>query len=144
MDKLSTGNKVLVGGAIVLFISMFLPWFSVSIGGFGADANGFDVGGIVMLGWLLCTVAAVIAVLRRLEIISMPATMGPLTPSQLELLLAAVGFLFILIKALTGEDYTDRALGLFVGLLASAATVAGGYLEVTADKSGLPFVNKAS
>ncbi|MCB0974672.1 MAG: hypothetical protein KDB86_08960 [Actinobacteria bacterium] len=144
MDKLTTGNKVLVGGAIVLFISMFLPWFSASYAGFTASASGFDVGGMAFFGWLLCTAAAVMVVLRKLETISLPETIGPLTPSQLELLLAAAGCLFILLRALIGEDVLDRSYGMFLSVLASAATVVGGYMAVSEDKSGLPFVNKAS
>lgn len=144
MDKLSTGNKVLVGGAIVLLISMILPWFSMSVGGFSTDESGFGVGGMAFVAWLLCTAAAVMVVLRKLEMVQMPATMGPLTPSQLELVLAAVGCLFVLLQLLVGYHSWDRSLGIFLAVLASGATVAGGYLEVTADKSGLPFVSKAS
>src|SRR5947209_13899172 len=38
VNKLTTGDKVLSGGALAVLIGMFLPWFKVDIGGFGGGS----------------------------------------------------------------------------------------------------------
>ena len=38
LSKLTTSDKLIAGGGIVLFISMFLPWYGIDAG-FGDDVE---------------------------------------------------------------------------------------------------------
>jgi hypothetical protein len=43
LNKLTTGDKVLSVGALLVLIGMFVPWFKVDFGPFGGSSsvNGF-------------------------------------------------------------------------------------------------------
>ena len=63
--QLSTLDRVVVGGAAVAFIALFLPWYGVSVGPFSASVSGWSAGFTGWAGGLLLTVAGVLLVLRR-------------------------------------------------------------------------------
>lgn len=147
-SKLTTSDKVIAGGAIVLFIASFLPWFEVSIsGGFGfggsATGNGWDVGFLwagvpVILGLVMLAQVAIERFAPDTQLPDLPATWG-----QIHLGAGAIAALLVVLKLLIGEDdegipgiEISRQFGLFLATLAAIALAVGGYLKFQEEKAG--------
>jgi hypothetical protein len=151
-SKLKTSDWLIGGGAIVLFIGSFLPWFKVSVScagvsfGGSATGNGWDVGFLwagvpVILGLAMLAYVAIKAFSPDTSLPDLPITWG-------QALLAAGGLaaLLILIKLLIGEDGggalggcsvdVSRSFGLFLSFLAAAAMAAGAFLNFQEERSG--------
>jgi len=133
MDKLmglSKGNKLILGGGVVLFIDTFLPWQSASVGPFTVTRNGWHgFWGIVMC--LLVIVLLAWAVAGTLGI-ALPANV----PQGLATLaLGGLVFLFALLKTLT-ESY--RGWASWVGILLAAAVAVGAWFAFQDSGESLP------
>jgi hypothetical protein len=148
LSKLTTSDKVIAGGGIVLFIAQFLPWFKVSAGGdFGfsgisVTGNGFDVGFLwgtfpMLLGLLMVAQVAISVFAPDTKLPDMPATWG-----QIHLGMGALAAVLVILKLLIGEsdegipgvDVT-RQFGIFLATLAAIALAAGGFLKFQAEKA---------
>lgn len=145
LNKLTTSDKMIAGGAIVYFVSMFLDWFSRSEGGFSISASGWDyfLGGVIPLILILVMTAHVL--ISRLA----PETKLPDLPlpwAQVHLFAGAAAAAIVLLRLIipaeiefggfdTGEDF-DRAFGIFLALLAALVVAAGGYLKSQEGDSG--------
>lgn len=135
LSKLSPNNMIAGGGALVALINIFLPWYGVSFEGFGsANANAFDAGLLAWFPSLLVVAAGVLIVLDRLGVFT--AKVGGLAIQQLAMVLAGVGFVLILLKLLTDNDFTK--FGIYLGLIAAAATAAGAFLSGKDAGVGIP------
>ena len=145
--KLSNGDMAVAIGALVGFIAVFLPWYSVSTscsgaasaycGGFSASTGGLSDfwGWLFMLGALI---ALVYIALRLFAPATVPAL--PLQDWMIFLILGAVMAGGALIFFLTtsgggsssGFGYSVSAgvsFGWFIGLVAAAAVAVGGFLK---------------
>jgi hypothetical protein len=136
LNKLTTADKVVVGGAIALLIASFLPWFGLDFDtGFGEGAsvsgNGWDVGflwgGIpVILGLLM---VAQIAISR----FSPDTTLPELPWSKVHLALGGLAAFLVVLKLLIGYEELgvtlDRKWGLFVAAVAAVVLGVGGFLK---------------
>lgn len=144
LSKLSTGDKLVAGAALALFVSLFFPWFGVDFEGAGgfsasASASGYDAGGFLfaILPLLLALVMVGQIALARLA----PQTKLPEPPlpwGQVHLIAGGVALALVLLKFLIGEDGEDvvdigRKWGIFVSLLAVIALAAGGFLKKRED-----------
>ncbi|MGN6259078.1 MAG: hypothetical protein ACTHN3_15250 [Solirubrobacterales bacterium] len=134
VDRLSTGEKIAGVSAILLFIFMFLDWFtvgasngfvSVSVGGSAWDA--LDVIPIILM---LAIVAAVgVAVVRLTDALFEPA----ISMNAVVAILGIVSVLLILYRIVNPPDSgvsgisVDPAVGIFLGLIAAAGIAYGGY-----------------
>jgi hypothetical protein len=154
-SKLKTSDWLIGGGAIVLLIGSFLPWFKVSVNcggvagfnfsGSAGDANGWDVGffwcGLpVILGLAMLAVVGIKAFSPDTNLPDLPVTWG-------QALLGAGGLaaVIVLIKLLIGEsggsvlgcsvDVT-RAFGLFISFLAAGAMAGGAFLKFQDERAG--------
>jgi len=137
-DRLSTGEKIAGGSAVLLFIFMFFDWFTVDFssgdGLFSASAGGsaWDVFSWIDLLMLLTVVVAVaVAVIRLSDAIVEP----PFSINAAVAILGGLSVLFILYRIidppidtgdLPGVD-VGRAIGVYLGLLAAAGITYGGY-----------------
>ena len=138
LSKLTTSDRLIVGGGIVYLISMFLKWFEFSEQGFSISASGWDyfIGGIVPL-ILIAVMVAHVLITRFAAETKLPDL--PLPWSQVHLIAGAAAAAIVLLRLIipaeiefggfdTGEDF-DRAYGIIIALLAALAVAAGGYLK---------------
>lgn len=138
MDRLSTGEKIAGGSAVLLFIFMFFDWFTVDISsgdGFvslSAGGNAWEAFSWIDLFLMLTIVVAVaVAVIRLSDALVEP----PVSLNAVAAVLGAVSVLLVLYRIidppidtgdLPGID-VGRAIGVYLGLLASAGIAYGGY-----------------
>ena len=132
LTKLNTGEKVIGVSGIALFIFSFFKWLGFSAGPFSVSRSAWS--------FTLCWIAVVLGILMvgyvaaKLFDVSLP-DLGSVSWAQVLLIVAAIIFLFILIKLIVGPADVpdgvskDRKIGIFLGLLASIGLVAGAYLN---------------
>jgi hypothetical protein len=142
INRLNTGEKVIGVSGILLFVFSFFNWLGVSVSGsssFGLSASKSAWGFPLLLIAVLLGVVMVGIVVAKAFGAELPA-LGSVTWSQVLLGIAAVVFLFILIKLIVGPSNwegasipsavsKDRKIGIFLGLIASIGLVAGAYLN---------------
>ncbi len=137
LNKLTTSDKVIAGSGILLFIAYFLPWFKVDIFGESITASGGDVGFLwstfpMLLGLLMA--GTVIA--NKLFDVKLPDL--PIPWSQAYLGAGALAAVLVVLKLLIGEDFVDRAFGLFIAALAAIGLAVGGYLKYAGKEDDHP------
>ena len=114
-SKLSSGAKLALIGGAVLVIDSFLPWYGV----FGVSINAWDSEFWAIFGVILGIAGAVVLLLPAFGQKAMTA--GSFKTEQLAFLLGAAGFVFIVIRWLTENNFVKY--GLFLGLAASAVVI---------------------
>ncbi len=134
LNKLTTADKVIAGSGILLFIAYFLPWFKVDLGPLGGEitASGGDVDFLwSTLPMLLGLIMAGVTIATKLFDVKLPDLPFPL--GLIMLALGGLAALLVVLKLLMGEDFVDRAFGLFVAALAAIGLAAGGFLKFQED-----------
>lgn len=118
------------GGATMLILGFALDWTSVSYGGYSASGDGpfnyFFTGGIA---WLLVVAVGVLAFLN-------PIGKLPSTQPWPLIFIGASGLaaiLMVLRIILGGRDGTDRGTGMYAAVIWTALSVAGAYMNFTAN-----------
>jgi hypothetical protein len=135
LSKLTTSDKLILGGGIAYLIFMFLPWYGIE--GFDDAANsGWDyfLGGILPL-LLILVMALQVAISRFSPDTTLPDP--PVPWGQVHLIAGAVAAALVLLRTvigsdveLIGEDFSlDRKYGLFLALIAAIVVAVGGYLK---------------
>ena len=146
LSKFKTSDWLKVGGGAVMLIAGFLTWWQPScpsgvgssecnsaIDSFGLDFTGFDLTFTGLIPWLLIVAIAILTVLGVMGIFKLPTTL----PLPLIFLAAsALSFLLVLIRffvdpfdsglGLSGN--TERGIGLYLALLATAAVTVGCFI----------------
>lgn len=99
-SKLSRLDWGIVGGAGVVFIAGFLPWWGYKgpLSIYGGSVSGWSAGFWAWAGVLLLTVAGVYLLLRRMEL-ALPDL--PVGPAVAVAGVSALGLLFVIIRWLT-------------------------------------------
>ena len=134
-SRLTSGDISAGVGGVVLLISLFLPWYgvSVSVAGFSAseNASGWEVfSSIDIILFAIAVVAIALVALKALD--QVPAE----TPVPLILLglgaLAVLLILYRLIDSPAPSDLPDqvdvsRKIGIFIGLIGAAGIAYGGW-----------------
>ncbi len=134
LSKFKTHDWLIVGGGAVFLIAGFLPWLELSFGGFGSvSANAFDFFFTGIVPWLIFVALGVLTFLGAAEIFKLPETFPAPT---VFLGAAALGLLLVIIRFFYTQDL-DRAIGLFLALIAAAVVVAGTYMNFTATGGNL-------
>jgi hypothetical protein len=134
-SRLTTGDIIAGVGGIVLLISLFLPWYGVSVDIAGVSASesgsGWEALGFIDILLFLIAVAAIGIVAARAAG-SLPDDL----PAPVILLglgaLAVLLVLFRIIDIPVDGDIPDevdlsRKVGIFIALIASAAIAYGGW-----------------
>ncbi|MCU1355165.1 MAG: hypothetical protein JWM89_583 [Acidimicrobiales bacterium] len=154
LSKLSTGDKVLGGSGIALFIFSFLRWYgldqTVSAGTFSQhfsySESGWDyfLFGIIPALLALALVAYVV-VTKLLDGVTLPDLPFPWATAVLGAagLAALLVVLKLLIGASRGGVDLDRKYGIFLATVAALGLAAGGFLKFQEDGGELP-TKKAS
>jgi hypothetical protein len=113
-----TGVDRITGIAtLALLISLFLPWFGVSVFGFSATVDGVAAHGYLYLV-LLVALAIVAYLVLRAGFEQLPFRL-PLTHEQLLLAATGVNLAFVLLAFLTKPGLAAWRFGAFVGLAAA-------------------------
>jgi hypothetical protein len=137
-SRLSPGEFLGMGAAIVLFLSLFLPWFTTSeenpnstlAGASGGDsATAWAVFGI--LDWLLVAACAAPFILSWIVARGHALTWKP---GEVTMIVGITSFVLILCNGIIlgrPGDSVDigLAIGYYVGLIASAGMLVAGYLR---------------
>ena len=141
LSKLSKGDKVFVGGALVFVIASFLNWFDAG----GSDGlTGFDVGFLWCTLWFLALLAGALAILLPTFGVQIPKL-----PAVAFLAVGALATLFVVLKLLIGESIftfdLSRAAGIYIAAIGAIAAAVGGFLkfqESGGDINDLKDMNK--
>lgn len=155
LDKLSPGEKIAGGSAILLFIFMFFEWFGVEVsgvGGFsgsvpGGGGNAWDALDFIPIVLLITIVAALVMAGLRLA----DSTFEPSVPmSTIVTALGVISVLLILFRIVFPPSFGDfggvsvdatLSLGIFLGLIAAGGIAFGGYS--TMKEEGITFGDAA-
>jgi hypothetical protein len=138
MDRLSTGEKIAGGSAVLLFIFMFFDWFKVDVDG-GNGLFSLSIGGnaweafstidIILMIVILAAVA--VAVIRISDAVFEP----PFSLNAAVAILGGIAVLLILYRIIDPPGDTggvpgvdiSPTIGIFLGLIAAAGITYGGY-----------------
>jgi hypothetical protein len=152
MDRLSTGEKIAAGSAVLLFIFMFFDWFSFDVsgsaGGFiasvGGSGNAWDaLDNIPIFLMIVIIFTLIVAALRFAESDFEPAV--PL--GAVVAVLGAISVLLILYRIIDPPGSSDEvpglavdispSFGIFLALIAAGGVAYGGYRAM--DEEGASF-----
>jgi hypothetical protein len=134
---LGLGGQIIVIAAIVLFIDGFLPWYSVDVGVFSVDRNGWESPGAFwsMLAILIGLAMGGVIVARALTAPgTIPDNISGYTWPKVLLAAAGVSALFIIIKLI--NESSHLAIGFYLGIICVAALCAGAYLIYQEEQKG--------
>lgn len=141
VDRLSTGEKIAGVSAILLFIFMFVDWFSVDVStsagslAFSASAGGsaWDALDTIPIFLMIAIIAAVgVAVVRLTDAVFEPA----ISVNAVVAALGGLAVLLILYRIISPPDAgsapgvsvdVSPAIGIFLGLIAAVGIAYGGY-----------------
>jgi len=138
MSRLGRNDWFVIGGMLLLFVALFLPWFRSEViedlmdamaQQLGGDAGDTDTGvngwhfTLAWLAWLLTAAAAAIVLLKVADVEL------PLPEGLTVMGLGGVAFLFVLFRIIDAPTFMDRAYGILIGLLGAALVAFGGFLK---------------
>jgi hypothetical protein len=141
--RVNTLDRVIIVGAAVAFIALFMPWYGASIGPFSASVSGWSAGFSAWAGGLLLTVAGVLVVLRHS---GANLAGGRIGAPVLIATVAAVGLLLVIIRWLSFPTYhsadfsasVGARYGIFLALIAGIAEVTAAVMAMRAAKEEMP------
>ena len=131
LKRLSRVDQVIGGASMILIITLFLPWFGVSFGGYSASESGFDAHGYLFIPLLTAIVLIGYLVLRAGW--DDPPMRLPVAHAPLLLVGTGLQALIVLLAFLFKPGGTSWEFGAWIGLL--AALVACGAIVVPAVQS---------
>jgi hypothetical protein len=155
LDKLSPGEKIAGGSALLLFIFMFFDWFGVEVtgvGGFsgsvpGGGGSAWDALDFIPIILLITIVAALVMAGLRLA----DSTYEPSVPmSTIVTVLGVISVALIVFRIIFPPSFGDfggvsvdatLSLGIFLGLIAAGGIAFGGYS--TMKEEGITFGDAA-
>jgi hypothetical protein len=129
-SKLSMGAKMALIGGAVLIVNLFLPWYGV----FGVSINAFDSEILAWGGCLVAIAGAAVLLLKAFGKKEMSA--GQFKPEQFAFILGAAGFLMIVLRWLTENNFVK--FGLFIGIAASAVVAYGAFTDMKSKGMKVP------
>ena len=142
-SKMSRYDWVVVGGALVFFFALFLPWYRLVVPPDVLDAlakglhvKGADISGLshsgwrygaAVLAWLFTVLAATLVIVKGVRDLRFAL---PLPEGSAVMMLGVVAFVLVLLRLvfLPAQAF-QRGGGIWVALLAAAAVAVGGFLK---------------
>ncbi len=121
LARLGKGDRIAGVSALVLFISLFLPWYTY----FGVSGNALDVHGWMYLDFILVLATMAYVALRGLSVkfkLPLPHWQALVALTGGCLLLAAVAFI-------DKPSFTSYGFGAFLGLIAGIGAVVGAVMR---------------
>jgi hypothetical protein len=141
-SRLTTGDIVAGVGGIVLLISLFLPWYGVSvdIAGFSVSGSGWEALGFIDILLFLISVAAIAVVAARAAgalPVDIPAPVILLGLGAFALLLVLFRIIDIPVDGNVPDEVDlSRKVGIFIALIGAAAVAYGGWRTNTETPTG--------
>ncbi len=121
IKRLATGDIVVGASAIVVFVMLFLPWFSVSLDGF----DTYTLDGLYQ-GWMyLVLILAIATVAYLLVRATIPVVRLPFPHWQLLTAATGLAFVLTLVGVLAKPAGTTYSWGGFVALAGTVAAIVG-------------------
>jgi hypothetical protein len=125
--KLTQADRIVGIASFVLLISLFLSWFSVSLGPIGSvSASGLSAHGYLYIVLILSIVIVALLAVRALGAWAFPST-APVTEEQALLIATGINFVLVLIAFLLKPGGVGSGVGwsfgAFIGLIASIVAV---------------------
>lgn len=142
--RIQTLDRVIIVGAVVAFIALFLPWYGASVGPFSASVDGWSAGFSAWAGGLLLTFAGVLVVLRHS---GANLAGGRVGASILIAAVAALGLLLVIIRWVSFPTYHSAGFsanvgaryGIFIALIAGIAEVTAAVMAMRASGEQMPW-----
>ncbi|HEX5948872.1 MAG TPA: hypothetical protein VFZ45_04835 [Actinomycetota bacterium] len=135
MARMTTGSKVVLVTAILLFIDLFFPWQGVDFGDFlGTDLGSANVSGFNGLGVLVAILCIAVIVWEGMLAAGVTINTGASSPALIGAALAAATALVTIIAFLTKLDAIKW--GAFVGLILALVMTYGAYLRFQESRAG--------
>ena len=137
LSKLTTGDKMILGGGLAYLIFMFFPWYGADYSLFGTsytyDSNGWDffLGGILPL--ILIAVMCSHVLVSAFSDTELPDP--PVPWAQVHLGTGIVAAVIVVLRLLIASDDVsgvdvgvnlDRKFGLFLAVIAAIVVAVGG------------------
>lgn len=139
LNKLSNGDKVIIGSGIAFLIFFFFPWY----GKFELDRSGSDyfLWGVIPL--LLAIAMVVVIVLDRFTEVNLP-DLSNFSWGQALLAAGVLAAVLVLILIAKGDSvgglglsvHLDRKFGVFLAGVAAIGLAVGGFFRMQEDKAG--------
>jgi hypothetical protein len=138
MSRLGRNDWLVIGGALLLFVALFMPWFRSEVvedlmdqmaKQLGGDVGNTDTGisgwhyTLGWLAWLLTAAAAAIVLLKMVDVEL------PLPEGLSVMVFGGAAFLLVLIRILDAPTFLNRSYGILIGLLGAALVAFGGFLK---------------
>ena len=125
--QLSQTDRIVGIATAVLFISLFLPWYSVGIAGYGGSASALSAHSYLYLTVIFSLGIIALLAVRALNLWKLPDSM-PLNHDQVLLIGAGVNVLLVLLAFVfkpsgLGIVHVGWSFGAFVGLAAAVVAV---------------------
>ncbi len=138
LSRLSTAHKIGIGGALVLLIDSFLPWYSFSLGVLGSvSANAWDAAFLAWGGVIAGVAAGVVLALKATG--QKDVGTGSMGAEKIAMILGTVSLALIVLRLLTEMD--GATFGLFLGVVAAAAVAYGSYMASKEAPAPSPMSN---
>jgi len=150
--RLGTGDLVALGGSVLLFISLFLTWYTVKVsdqfGSFGGSTSALGTGAG---GWRVLILVLDILIILYLFVRTLTPRGLHLPLPHWQLLTVALGlqFLLTLLAFLVKPSSGDPSVGIswgygtFIGLVAAIIALAGGIMRRNEAEIVVPGVPRA-
>ncbi len=130
VNRLTTGQKVLLAAGVLYLIAMFLPWLGADVGDLG-EAFGIDVPDVSVNGWAggIGTLSGilVIALLVWEGMAAAGVNVGTASPAMIGAVLGGATAVFGLINFIQSLD--GLRLGAWIGLIAIIGLAYGAYVR---------------
>ncbi len=138
MNRMTTGQKVLLASGILYLISMFLPWIGADLGDFG-DIAGIDIpdvtaNGFAGIGMISGILVIALLVWEGLVAAGVNVSMGTTSPALIGAILGGATAIFGLINFLASME--GLRIGAWLGLIFSLALAYGAYVRFQESKVG--------
>lgn len=122
LARLAGADAVTGISTLVLFISLFLPWYGVSVLGFSAEVDGLTGHGYLYLVLFMCLAIGAYLIVSA-GYAELPVTL-PLSHQQRLLIGTGINALLVLLAFLVKPGDSGWRFGAFAGLLAALVAVA--------------------
>jgi hypothetical protein len=141
VNKLSTGQKILLGAGILYLISLFFPWLGSDLGDL-SGLIGIDVPDVSVNGWAggIGTLSGVFTIgllaWEGLSASGVKVGMGSTSPAMVGAVLGGVAGVLGIINFIQSLD--GLKIGAFIGLIAILGLLYGAYVRFQESKLAAP------
>jgi hypothetical protein len=135
MTRVTTGQKILLIGGLLLLIDLFLPWQGVDFGNFlGQELGSANVSGFSGLGILVGILVIALLVWEGLVAGGVNINMGTTSPALIGAAIGGATALLTIIAFLT--KLSAVKWGAFLGLILGLVVAYGAYVRWQESKVG--------